>query len=427
MADILGYKTLSKVPVGFYFCIFIFFINSMEWWPGWEGRTKWINIATVIMLFISLYNYYYVKFVFDTKKISLVLILTLCFYYFTREISAFAYMIVYLVIVCLRNDYQSMCLQYIYKWFAWLMVPCIIVYFFAQVGIMPSFGTLHTIDDVINTYFSSEYTTRSNYLFYCYSPFYGIRFNGPFIEPGHLGMITAFLLFADGFNFKKKETWILLFTTLLTMSLSGIMLALLGFFLIKYEQKKIKIAFIIIFGVGILLIYLFGTFYRGGDNIVNEYVLSRLEYDEERGFSGNNRVFGQIDLYYAAMFNDTHTMMFGYDKETIEYLAWNNSRGTGYVMCMVSHGIVGTIAGVLFYIIYSIWYYHKRTTIVFLIFVLMMFWQRTYPFWFSWLICFVFGLSNRKKTIYENRNSNIPPQSQLRSIVTGNCITQSNI
>lgn len=399
MTDVFGYKTTNREPIVFYVCIFMFFLNSMMWWLGWSGRNKWINVATVIVLFASLYNYYYIKFDHDKKKIFAVLVLTVCHFYITRDTTSILYFVVYYVIVCLRADFQTQCLQYIFKWFAWLMIPSIIVYFLVQTRLMPSFGTLHVYVDGMYSYVSNQYTTRQNYIFYCYSAFYGLRFNGPFIEAGHLGMMTAFLLFADGFDFKKKETWILLFTLLLTMSLSGIMLALFGYIFIKYEQKRIKFSFIITLTLLMSIVYLFGIFYKNGDNIINEWVLSRLEYDEEKGFSGNNRVFGQIDWYYVAMFNDPHTLMFGYDKDTIEYLAWNKSRGNGYVMCMVSHGLIGTIAGVLFYILYSISHHNKRTAMVFLIFVLMMYWQRTYPFWHSWIICFVYGITSRAKPI----------------------------
>lgn len=285
---------------------------------------------------------------------------------------------------------------------------------------MPSFGTVSTVEDVVHSFYQIDYAKRVNYILYCYSSFYGIRFNGPFIEAGHLGMMSAFLLFADGYDFKKKETWILLFALLLSMSLAGVMLAFFGFTFTKYEQRKIRFGFIVVFGLGILLFYLFGTFYNGGENLINEWILSRLEYDEEKGFSGNNRVFGEVELYYAAMFKDTQTMLLGYDHDIIEYLTWNHSRGTGYVMCMVVHGIIGTIAGVLFYFYYYFSSKNKRTAIVFLLFILLLYWQRTYPFWFCWIICYVYGISNRINIIHENRNSYIPPQSQLRSIIASN-------
>lgn len=423
MSQALGYKTTSRVPIGFYICIFILFLNSMRWWLGWEDRAKYIDFVTLLFLLFSLWNYPYIKFYFNRRNLFLALTLSISYIGFGEfVISKVTSCVVFFIICCLRRDFQVQCLQYIFKWFAWLMIPSIIVYFFAQLGIVPSFGTLNTIANANHTYFQHDYVTRVNYIFYCYSSYYEIRFNGPFIEPGHLGMIVAFLFFADGFDFKKKESYILLLAIVLSMSLSGILLTFFGYVFTKYEQRKIQLSFIVIFGLGILFLYLIGTFYNGGDNMINEWVLSRLEYDEEKGIAGNNRVFGEIDLYYAAMFNDTHTFLYGYDKEIIEYLAWHNSRGSGFVMCMVTHGFIGTIVGIIFYVFYSLSADNKRTAMLFLAFVLMLYWQRTYPFWYSWIICFVFGISKRSFAIYENRNFNVSPQPQLRGVVAGNSI-----
>jgi len=279
-----------------------------------------------------------------------------------------------------------------------------------QMGLISSLGNLYLYDDESHGYFQQSYLIRSNYIFYCFSNFYDFRFNGPFIEPGHLGIMTAFLLFADGYDFKKYTTYILIFTLLLTMSLAGYVLCFAGYLFYKYDTNKIQFSFIVFFLASIIIVYFFGKIYKGGDNLLNNYILSRLEYDEEKGFSGNNRVFGQIDIYYAAMFNDTQTLLFGYNKDIIDYLAWNHSRGSGFIMCMVSHGLIGTIAGLLFYIFYYLIADNRKTALLFLVFVLMLYWQRTYPFWFSWLICYVFGITSRSKYLYENRNINVSPQ-----------------
>lgn len=398
MIQVLGYKTTSRVPIGFYFCIFILFLNSMGLWIGWADREKIVNLVTIIALVLYLYNYYYVKFVFSKNNVFLAFILFIGNILFIQNfgLTHIQGFFIFLIICCLRHDYQIQCLYYIVKWFAWLMIVSILVFLLAQLGAMPSFGTLNRIGDVMHSYFSQDYIVRTNYLFYCASDFYGIRFNGPFTEPGHLGMMSAFLLYADGFDFRKKETWIILFAILLTFSLAGYVLVFVSFLFLKYEKNEIKAHFILLFLIFILVVYLFGIFYNNGDNFLNEMIFSRLEYDEEKGFSGNNRVFGQIDIYYAAMFNDIHTLLFGYDKETIEYLAWHNSRGSGFVMSMVTRGIVGSLGGLMFYFVYYFYEHKNKTTFLFLSFVLLMFWQRSYPLWFSWIICFVFGISNRR-------------------------------
>ena len=183
----------------------------------------------------------------------------------------------------------------------------------------------------------------------------------------------------------------------MTLSLSGYVLVVIAYLFTMYSRNKIGVQYVLLFIFTVLGFYLFGVFYNGGDNIINEMILSRLEYDEERGFTGNNRVFGQIPLYFAMMWNDTNTVLFGYGRKTMKWLAETGSRGTGFTMWMVSHGVIGTIAALLFYLVYSLFSKNKLFAFLLFAFVCMVFWQRSYPFWFSWVICYVYGITYNRK------------------------------
>lgn len=385
----------GALPKVFYFCIFILFVNSMGLWIGWCGREKIIRAISIGLMLFSIIHYN-IKFSLNKKNIVSVLVVCVCSVFFFGEMSilGFSNFFLFFIFCCLDIYNQKQCLKYIFKWFAWMMVPSIIVYVFVQFGTMPSFGSIAITDDVnVNTGF--EYINRTNYLFYCWSSVYNIRFNGPFVEPGHLGMITAFLLFADGFQFKKKETWILILTILMTLSLSGYFLLVAAYLFMKIEKQQVNISLVVFIFSVLILIYSIGKFYNGGDNFLNDMILSRLEYDEERGFSGNNRVTAMVYIYYDAMFNDIGTLLYGYKKDVVDYMLMNKEGGTGFLMSMVAHGLIGTIAGILFYFVYYLFSEHKRTAFLFFTFVIMLYWQRTYPFWYSWIICFVFGITNR--------------------------------
>ena len=285
-----------------------------------------------------------------------------------------------------------------------MLIPAIIIFVLYQTVGFPSFGTL-VFNDFGNQ--SYEYLHRSNFVFYNYTDYYGIRFNGPFLEPGHLGMIGAFLLLATGFDFKRKETWIILCSIFLTLSLAGYMLTIIGFMLLKYYREQISIKFIILFLLLIAVLYIFSNFYNGGDNLINEKIFSRLEPDEEKGFSGNNRVFGEVNLYFLNMFNDKKLLLYGYDENTIDYLAETGSRGTGFIMYMVRHGIIGTVIVSLFYLFYSILSKDKKIAFLFFVFVALMYWQRSYPFWYSWFICYTCGILRYESIIKRNEDRNI--------------------
>ena len=141
---------------------------------------------------------------------------------------------------------------------------------------------------------------------------------------------------------------------------------------------------------------MFGIYYNNGDNLLYNEIFSRLEFDKEKGFTGNNRVSDMVDIYYVALWLDTHTLLWGYPKNTMDWLMENGAKGTGFFMSMCMYGRVGTILSVLFYVVYAIMCKTKKYAILCLVFVLLMFWQRSYPLWSSWIICFIYGITSEK-------------------------------
>lgn len=406
-AKIIAY---NKDHVAVYFCIFVLFLTSMELWIAWNGRAVYINAFIGFVLWALIWKE---GIKLNTDNRNLVILLSL-FFSFTclnliyKNVSGiigglFGYMLPISCLVLLNERDQRKCLNYIVKWFAILMIPAMITYLLCQTVGLPSLGTLKLSN---NPYLPDWYLYKENYLFCTmYALKETVRFNGPFNEPGHLGMMSAFLLFADGFNFKKKSTWIILLALLVTLSLSGYVLAFVGYMFTRYYQKKMKLKFIILFLVAVLVGYLFANFYNGGDNVINERIVSRLEPDEEKGIAGNNRVRGDIHLYFLKMFNDTKLLLFGYDRETMAWLAENGSVGTGMEMYMVSFGLIGVILSIFFYFVVFFYRNDKKAASLFLTFVILMLLQRSYWYWFSWIICYLYGLSSWDKNIYLKKSN----------------------
>ena len=405
-------KTIAynKDHVAVYFCIFILFLTSMGIWVGWNGRELYIDAFIGFVLW-GLIRKEHIK--LNKEKKNVIILLSLFFSYAYLKFANFnmfgviggviGYIFPVTFLVLLNEDDKKKCLKYIVKWFAILMVPAMITYLLCQTIGLPSFGKLQVSD---SPYLPQWYLNKENYIF---CTMYALketeRFNGPFNEPGHLGMMAAFLLFADGFNFKKKSTWIILLALLVTLSLSGYVLAFVGYMFTRYYQKKMKLKFIILFLVAVLVGYLFANFYNGGDNVINERIVSRLEPDEEKGIAGNNRVQGDIHLYFLTMFSDTKLILFGYDKETMDYLLSTESRGNGMEMYMVSFGLIGVILSIFFYFVVFFYRNDKKAASLFLTFVILMLLQRSYWYWFSWIICYLYGLSSWDKNIYLKKSN----------------------
>lgn len=322
---------------------------------------------------------------------------------FGLGITTVPYFLSYLLIICLNDNDKIRCLNFITKWYGYLMLPSLIIYCMLMFVELPSLGYLNAVDN-IDWASDSGYGYCENFLFYMRSDFYGGRFNGPFLEPGHVGMMSAFLLFVNHFNFKKKGMPLILLSLLFSLSLAGYVLLFVGFLMHLFYMKKITLQFLCMSCILFFSLYLFGMYYNDGDNFLYDKIFSRLEYDKEKGISGNNRVFGLMDIYYAAMWSDMNTLLWGYPEKTMTWLADTGSRGTGYIYWMCSRGLVGTILVFLMYFFYVIMNRYKTFAVYCLIFVILMFVQRCYPYWTSWIICFVYGITYEKIRIQLNKH-----------------------
>ena len=387
-----------------YTCFFISFLCSMNVWFSWNKASRYINVALAIFIVISIVAG---KIKLELNARNVISFLLLAFAFFTYNFSFTNFnalihlacaLITFWVIISLNTQDKSDCLNFITKWFTILMVPSLLLWLLNWFVPLPSFGTVK-IDNEFQYYLPYE-----NHILFLKASIwsYGFRFTGPFLEPGHLGMMSAFLLYANKFNFKDKRLICILVVLLFTLSLAGYMLAIIGYCFNKIVyDRKFMIRFVCVVVV-LIPILSFSTSYKGGHNFLNEMIIQRLQYDEEVGFTGNNRVFGEIDEYYDFLLSSSQYFWTGFDEKTIKWLAEErDSRGTGFVMFVVRYGFLGLIIVSLFYIFYAASAKRKKYALVYLLFVCFVFWQRSYPFWTSWLICYVWGISTYDSLNYK--------------------------
>lgn len=402
------YFARKKTSVLVYFTIFIYLLMQMRCWIGFSGRT--VMMQYVLVALLAIYGLFgAVRYQFRTKYIVFSLIYFIYLVYAGRvwEQNIFGLIgrvipaVNALFILSIPDDDKEIFLGYIIKWLGWILLPSMALYFILQFISLPNFGVL------VADYGSKIVDKRVyyNYLFYILPSdlhAYGFtRFNGPFLEAGDVGCVAAFLLFATQFDFKRfKLLWVIATALFFSFSLAGWVLVIIGYALMLFSEKRVKSRTIVIFIIIILLGYLFASFYNGGDNVINNLILSRLEADEDRVIVGNNRANVLIMDYFFGMFSSLQTAMFGYDSITVDMLL-GESASVGLIPIAIRLGLLGIALNLLPYLVMSQNSISRRYGWAMFFILVLYFVQRTETFWIVVIISYVYGIviNDRKNKI----------------------------
>lgn len=375
------------------FFIFFLFLLSMELWIGW-GVYKSIMLTCFGVLAILYKLLFKVPWTISLRNI-LLSVAFFCGYYMVHPEFGFRefftqmppQLIPIICIVFLTDKYKKNVIDNITKWYAWLVAVSILIYVLTLFVNIPNFGILSNGD---------RYGSFVNYIFYV-KEFGGfetgiLRFGGPFLEPGYVGMMGAFLLFVNKFDLKRMDLQVILLSVLLSLSLAGWVLAVIGFFEIEFYKGNINIKRVFSLSCLLVVFILFGFFYNNGDNVINNEILSRLAFDEEKGFVGNNRNMETMMEFFKSMWGNWDLILYGYPPTAFYGLADWETIGAGLDRFVVFHGLMGVLYVFLFYIISLFYAKDKKFALLFFVFILICFWQRTYSLWFSWIICFHYSI-----------------------------------
>ena len=286
------------------------------------------------------------------------------------------------------------------------MIPGIIIYFVLFYIDLPNLGMVTYSQDIAQ---NSDYGYGYNYIFLIRPLSLAVgeffeRFQGPFLEPGFLGMMSAWLLYATDHNYSKKESWVILLSLILSFSLAGYILWLLGFIFSRFTKNNIKIIKVILYLILLLSAVFIIQNFNGGDNVFNNAILSRFELDKDLGIVGNNRTTITVHEMYDKMFDDVDLFLTGYNESYFDE-SDRSSIGNGYTLFFVKNGFFGLLLGWSFYLYLFFSSKNKKYAFFMFLFFCACFWQRTYITWFSWLICYSYPIFiNEKRKITVDNN-----------------------
>lgn len=282
------------------------------------------------------------------------------------------------LLFCLPEWEKGNLLHFITKWYGVMMAIALVVYVLVFLGMMPSFGKFVAGD--------MDYPPYDNFIFWVQTPMYSgehLRFNGPFLEPGHQSMISTFILFANGYDFKRRPLlWVLLACVLISLSLAGYVLCGLGYAVLKIKSVK-PLLYTLIGGTAFFFIVT--DLWNGGDNPVNTAIFSRLEVDKDKGIKGNNRTFGNTDSYFQEAIG-SEIFWLGVGNQEVDK---KNIGGAGFKIFILRYGVIFLAIVTLFYLSLMTPGANKRVAWGFFLLIAAAFLQRGYPSWYSWLLPYV--------------------------------------
>ena len=297
-------------------------------------------------------------------------------------------------------------LQFVCKGLAIILIPGLIL--FLGKGYIPTIGLIIQKGDsgayiFINQFFLIYRTVEWDSLS-------ANRFHSVFLEPGYLGAMLSFMMFAVKYDFSKWYTKTLLVAQLISLSLAGYIITFVGYILYLLSEGR-NLKKIILFAIFVPIVYIAAINYNNGNNYINDAIISRLQFDEEKGIEGNNRTGAGTDFYYNQAVENGDIWM-GLGAERVKQINGGSSysagyddniRGAGYKVFFVTNGVICAIFFLLFYIFIAKATAPSkmfiRTSFIFLI--VLTFIQAAYPTSASWIYPFTLGL------LYYNQKSRV--------------------
>ena len=201
-----------------------------------------------------------------------------------------------------------------------------------------------------------------------------------FDEPGVLGSICAIILYIRKYDLRNIINIPILISGILSFSLYFYIVTFVFIFLYISGTKKIIVSVILVF----TLISLSNL----ENDILNQYLFDRIEYDAAEGISGNNRTTGNFDEWFK-QYSKSGDALFGYGRGSKNLY---NPGGASYKDRIVEYGFIGFGIYLLMMILmgYSVYRKHFKTFLLFLFLYLSMLWQRPFIIDFAYMMLFLF-------------------------------------
>ncbi|MCF0181636.1 MAG: hypothetical protein HUK11_05210 [Muribaculaceae bacterium] len=248
------------------------------------------------------------------------------------------------------------------------------------------------------------YLLNHNYLYFTELISDPDRFKSVFLEPGHVSMIATFFVAANRFDFRNIFVLLISLCIIPTFGLAGYVLFIIGYALYSIENNRIKTVLKRAVPVVTLAYCAFMFFqeYNGGNNLFNDLIVNRLEYDEEKGVVGNDRASIHFETAFDTAVKNGEILI-GISEREFKSIYDSGGVGSGAIVYMLQHGIIGSFFLLFSYFLISKKSKYKRWAFFMFLIYAISFLQRVYFFWAAYYIPFICSLAvppvgDRKET-----------------------------
>ncbi len=378
----------SKAWILYRFWFFFLFIFSMYPWFTW-GIANYVAYSVGVIINIIILTWSYKSF-YKAKQSDwafVLLLLITCLWLHNYSIySLMSGILLWGTIfpwIMLKDEYKADIIRFITKYFAIILLISITTFILFQIGVDFPHSLIHYRDSYgkIYNYYTFIYLGRGG------GP---LRFQSIFLEPGHMTMGIAPLLFINRYNLKNKYVLILFIVQLFSFSLAGYIVLALGYLLQWFSSNKRKLYPLLVIPVCIT-IFIYCQNYVFKDDLVNKFIVERISGEDFNRTSSNLTVEFNKDIQSGQIIVGNQYLP--------ESLAGANGSAGIKVFLYVS-GLIGLLLITLVYL-YPIIIRQKATkiTVSFLIILAALLAQNSYPFWFCIYISLICGSTYLKNEI----------------------------
>lgn len=319
---------------------FAIIVGWNGWWPLWAYSIPYNAImcyGSVLFLFIIFLAKH------QKGKSNYAIILSLFLYFFLYQMFytiqlPMVFIILGYVVACKLRPQEATNVIYLLTKYISISILISLPFWLIHQYVHPL--PLYQYIDVSSFKGGNDILYENYFFFIAKENFEAMRFYSLFDEPGTLGTLSAFILWANNYDFKKKDNVIILIGAFFTFSMAFYIITIIGFILNSNASLKKKLFTLCI----IVIVLLFLTRILSNNLAFNNSVVYRFTNFSETSVDSRN------DDAVNSLWNSfiySHKIFLGYGAGSLKTLGLTP---TSYKWFVLQYGLVGTILILISYI-----------------------------------------------------------------------------